>query len=257
MGGEIQVESRPDVGSRFWFELQLPVIADTPSIGGGARSWITGYEGRRKTVLLIDDVVENRKVLVDLLAPLGFTVLEAENGREGLGKANELLPDLVITDYLMPIMDGEELTHRLRGQPKTRHIPTIMLSARVSSGNNLARLAAAADAFMTKPVDLEQLLGLIQKLLGLDGTLEPAAERSAVHIDAPVVTPPAHEMETLHRFAREGNMRKVIQWAERLTATDERYRPFAEQLTELAKRYQSRALLQLVESHLERALGAM
>jgi len=52
-------------------------------------------------------------------------------------------------------------------------------------------------------------------------------------------------------------MRKVIQWAERVAGVDERYRPFAEQLTELAKQYQSRALLQLVESHVQRALGAM
>jgi CheY-like chemotaxis protein len=111
-----------------------------------------------KIVLLVDDVVENRKVLVDLLAPLGFTLVEADNGRDGLDKALELLPDLIVTDYLMPIMDGEELTHRLRDRPETCHIPIVMLSARVSSGDKLARLAAAADAFMTKPIDLEQLL---------------------------------------------------------------------------------------------------
>lgn len=134
----------------------------------------------------------------------------------------------------------------------TRTVPPIARAA-------FATTAAAADAFMTKPVDLEQLLSLIQKLLQLDGTYAsaPPAVRTAARTDAQIVTPPVHELEELHRIAREGNMRKIIQWAERIAASDERYRPFAEQLTELAKQYQSRALLQLVESHLERAVGTM
>ena len=74
-------------------------------------------KGESPKILAVDDNWENRSVLVDLLSPLGFEIVEASNGREGLAKAQEFQPDAIITDLIMPEMDGFELIRRIRQSP--------------------------------------------------------------------------------------------------------------------------------------------
>ena len=74
---------------------------------------VIGYQGEQQTILIVDDRWENRTVIINLFAPLNFKVIEATNGREGLAKAKELQPDLILTDLAMPIMNGFEMTQSL------------------------------------------------------------------------------------------------------------------------------------------------
>jgi CheY-like chemotaxis protein len=261
MGGEIHVESRPGEGSRFWFDVRLQVLATARSVASGSPPPVTGYEGPRKTILVADDVAENRQMLVDLLAPLGFATVEAEQGREALDKAGELRPDLIITDYVMPVMNGHEATRRLRQIGAIRHIPVIMLSARASLGDESEALASGADAFMARPVNVDKLLTAIAKLLKIAWTIgapkvtEPVTAIAAADPMASMGVPPAEEMEELHRLALEGNMRKIVLWAQQVATNDPRYVAFTNQLCQLAQGYQSRAILLLVEAHLASPLG--
>jgi CheY-like chemotaxis protein len=123
MGGDIQVESAPGRGSRFWFEIVLPTGSADAAPAPERR--VVGYEGERKTVLVVDDVPANRALLVDMLRPLGFTMVEAENGRVGLEKAQAVLPDVILMDNVMPVMDGLEATKRLRELPALKEVPVI------------------------------------------------------------------------------------------------------------------------------------
>ena len=254
MGGDIQVESRIGQGSTFWFELELPVveveIATAPAAG-----IVTGYQGPRKKVLIVDDVAENRAVLVDMLGPLGFQMAEAENGSEGLEKAQTLRPDLILMDIVMPEMGGLEATRRLRQLPAQKEVPIIAVSASTSGGDKESSLAAGVNAFQPKPIDFGILLAQIASLLKLNWTyaLPPAGPAQEHEATGPLLAPPAQEMKILHRLAREGNMRDIAQRAAHLVELDERYRPFADQLRVLAKGYQSKAILSLVERHLERS----
>jgi len=251
MGGEIRVESRLAAGSLFWFEVdvQLLTIEPASSVPPGV---MTGYEGPRKTVLVIDDVPENRSMLVDLLAPLGFGLIEAADGREALDRARQAPADLVLTDFVMPEMDGWETTRRLRELPGMARVPAIIVSADASGVHGPELLAAGADAFLSKPIDAEELLGKIVTLLKLEPTYaalpggHPLEQRRA----AQLVVPPSKELELLHRLAEEGDMRQIIRWAERVIQLDERYGPFTDQVRDLARQYQSRAVLSLVEQHL-------
>ena len=111
---------------------------------------IVGYEGDRRTLLIIDDRWENRSVILNLLTPLGFTVIEAEEGEQGLKMILEQRPDLVITDLAMPGMDGFTFLKALRQHPEINATPTIVSSASVLAIDQHKSLAAGGDDFSTQ-----------------------------------------------------------------------------------------------------------
>ncbi|MEN8444888.1 MAG: ATP-binding protein, partial [Cyanobacteria bacterium J06555_13] len=102
MGSHIQLQSQLGRGSTFSFTLDLALPSSEMEIAQIAAPAIVGYKGDRKSILVVDDRWENRSVLVNLLEPLGFTLMEAENGQVGLAKALMDVPNLVITDLVMP-----------------------------------------------------------------------------------------------------------------------------------------------------------
>ena len=256
MGSDIHVESREKLGSRFWFDLDLPtgkLEARRETLPHAAQ--VTGYRGTRKTVLVVDDVEANRKVLVEFLSPLGFKVLEADSGEACLQVAQALRPDLVAMDSVMPAMDGLEATRRLRQLPSLDSVPVIAISASASAVDEQRSLAGGANAFVPKPVDLAQLLREVGRLLRLVWITDapPPAPAGAPNDSAqPLVPPPADEMEILYRLAQIGNMRSIRDRAEHLAALGVPYGPFANRLRDLADRFQSQAILELVTKFRDR-----
>ncbi|MGM9491489.1 ATP-binding protein [Ideonella sp. YS5] len=166
MGGEITVTSTPGQGSEFSFELAL-APAEAPAGAPANVRHVSGYDGPRRQLLVIDDVAANRKLLADALRPLGFIVHEAADGDEGLARARDLKPDLILIDNAMPVMDGIEATRRLRQLPGLAQVPVLAVSASASAQDRAEALAAGANDFLSKPVQMERLLALIEKHLGL------------------------------------------------------------------------------------------
>jgi CheY-like chemotaxis protein len=212
----------------------------------------TGYAGPRKKILVVDDVDENRAVVADMLKPLGFEVIEAASGRDGLEMAQRQRPHLILMDMVMPELDGLEATRSLRRLEAFKEVPVIALSAGVSDADSEKSLAAGANAFLPKPVHLDHLLGQIATWLRLEWTYSAPAAESSLALDAAdvIVAPPAGEMEILHRLAKIGNMDSILKRAGYLAGLDKRYRPFSDQLCMLARGYQSRAILRFVERHM-------
>ncbi|WP_437711812.1 AAA family ATPase [Sorangium sp. So ce448] len=256
MGGEIHVESRPDEGSRFWFDATLPVAELAAPLRPSERVAV-GYEGQRRKVLVADDVVGNRAVLLDLMSGLGFEVHEAANGQEAIEQAMAASPDLVVMDLVMPVMGGLEAIDNIRRDRQARglpRLPFIVVSAIANEEDQAESVAAGADAFLSKPIDQESLLRIIGAQLGLTWVYAgPAEEQAGDRGAAELVAPPREEMEVLHALALEGNMRDIRKRAAYLITLGERYRPFADRLDRLAQDYQSQALLTLVEERLQGA----
>jgi CheY-like chemotaxis protein len=109
-------------------------------------------------ILVVDDEPDERFLVRRALMGQGHDVTVAENGAAGLKAAREQLPDLVVTDVMMPVMDGVEFIRRLRGDPATAGIPIL-----AASGD--AHLAGAADAVLAKPYDNRHLVMLVNSLL--------------------------------------------------------------------------------------------
>ncbi|MBI1891241.1 MAG: PAS domain-containing protein [Burkholderiales bacterium] len=248
MGSDIEVDSKVGRGSRFWFEVTVPIEAGL--VAPVTAQTIVGYAGSRKAIMIADDVAENRSMLVDLLQSLGFDTADAINGESALQQAIESAPDLIIMDMVMPVMDGLEATRQLRSVPALQVIPVIAVSASATPEDQAASLAAGANAFLAKPIEQAALLQRIGELLKLEWLVEtPPPTFAAANGAAPLVMPPQEEMAHLHQLALVGNMRAIREWASQLAARDRRYGPFADKLSDLATRYQSKSILELVEEH--------
>jgi CheY-like chemotaxis protein len=158
-------------------------------------------------------------------------------------------------DSVMPETDGLEAARRLRKLPSVGKVGIIAISADASGTKEATALAAGADAFLSKPIDHSALLAQIGGLLQLQWTCELESSPAA-RDDAPrVVAPPAHQLAVLHRLALLGNMRDIAREAAHLSELDGRYGAFADELQLLAKGYQSKAILRLVERHLNSVGG--
>lgn len=116
-------------------------------------------------ILLIDDEPEFLEVVKEKLLSYDYQVITASNGVEGLRKAQEGDPDLIILDIMLPGMDGFELCHRLRNMPLTAHLPILILSAKGRESDRSTGLKLGADEYLTKPVPLPQLAACVEKLL--------------------------------------------------------------------------------------------
>ena len=130
-------------------------------------------------VLLVEDNEMNRDMLSRRLKRKGFEVIIAVDGREGVAKASAESPDLILLDMSLPVMDGWEAARKIKGDPETRGIPIIALTAHAMAGDREKALEAGCDEYDTKPVELPRLLGKINLFLGEDAPAPGAAEGTA------------------------------------------------------------------------------
>lgn len=116
-------------------------------------------------ILLVEDNEMNRDMLSRRLDRRGYQVLMAVDGQQGVDMAAAEVPDLILMDMSLPILDGWEATRQLKAAPATRAIPIIALTAHAMSGDREKALEAGADDYDTKPIELPRLLEKIQALL--------------------------------------------------------------------------------------------
>jgi CheY-like chemotaxis protein len=117
---------------------------------------------REMKILYVEDNIDNVYVLKRWFSTLGFELIVAGDGEQGITLAKQESPDLILMDLSLPGMDGEEAARRIKTSPSTRHIPVIALTANAMAGDREKALAAGCDDFDTKPIDLERLLEKIR-----------------------------------------------------------------------------------------------
>jgi CheY-like chemotaxis protein len=183
MDGEIMVKSPPTgayKGTEFTVSLPLKKVAAVmDSVPYNFRKQDTSaaiiqpaitlyHEEKDATIPLILLVEDNDDVLAYTASCLpDYRLAVAKNGREGFDIATDVVPDLIITDVMMPFMDGFELMNKLRDNENTSHIPVIMLTAKADISSKIEGLQRGADAYLEKPFNKEELLVRIKKLLEL------------------------------------------------------------------------------------------
>ncbi|HLO52324.1 MAG TPA: ATP-binding protein [Kamptonema sp.] len=250
MDSQIRVSSQLGAGSQFWFDLDLLCASEfTLKPTFELKGTIVGFTGNKRKLLVVDDRWENRSVIVNLLTPIGFEVIEAVNGAEGLEKVNEFNPDAIITDLVMPVMDGFELLRRLRNVEKLKEMIVIVSSASVFEADEYKSLDAGANAFLPKPVQVSELFDLLETQLDISWIYaEPKQAESTPKLSVSnystesLVIPPSETLEILYDLAKKGNMKAIIQQAEELKKLDEKWIPFAEIVCEMARGFHEKQL---------------
>jgi signal transduction histidine kinase/ligand-binding sensor domain-containing protein/DNA-binding response OmpR family regulator len=177
MEGDIEVESQPGKGTTF--VMRIPVFRaeeGNAEAGNGAGQIVLPAvsemppgaqeisDSEQPLVLVVEDNDDLRHFISRALST-EFRVVTAINGEEGWQKTQNLIPDLVVTDLMMPKMDGLQLLQKIKSTEPTAHIPVIMLTAKASVESKISGLKAGAEAYLSKPFHTEELLVRTQKLI--------------------------------------------------------------------------------------------
>ncbi len=254
MSGKLLLTSEFGKGSVFWFEAEFPVVDMIIENQETVRPKITGYSGKPQHVLVVDDKLDNRMVLLHLLEPLGFKVTLAEDGKDGVDQACELHPDLILLDLVMPVMTGFEAIKKIRHTQELKETPVIAISASTVDMDQKKSGAMGFNAFLLKPVRVSKLFALMETFLSIDWVYEeiPAEEAaSAPQAEREFVPPPQEKLEELYECAILGKMRQIREHATQLETLDGCYTPFARRLRELAKEFEKKQIIDLIKGYME------
>ncbi len=254
MNGNIQVQSQIGKGSRFFFTVTLslnqPCIPETPTIEENPR--IVGYRGSRRRILVVDDHWENRAILKSLLEPLDFHIIEAKNGHEALKLLRSGNPDLVITDLVMPMMNGLEFLEHIHNSESFKDTKVVVSSASVAQSYKQRALAQGSDGFLAKPIDEKELLQIVSTHLRLEWIYTSPENRSiqTTFSNVEPILPPRETLEVLFSHAQQANLKALRSHTQQLINTDKRYLIFAENILQLAKQFQVEEIEELLQQYM-------
>jgi len=259
MGGAIGVESTVGLGSRFYCELLIVESAAEPALDANFHAAVTAlgqassYQG---TVLYIEDNVSNIRLMQKILAPYtGVRLLEAMQGKTGLEIAHLHTPDWILLDLQLPDMGGEDVLRALREDPLTLGIPVTILSADATPGNIDRLQAAGACQYLTKPLDVRQLIGLLERTLprqwsegpdGASGASSSTEPATSFHWDPETISLmnlPSVLVEELRTAVRDGEKARMDKLIAAVADHDGRS---AQALRALADRYEYDTLTSLL-----------
>ncbi len=258
MGSELHLKSNLGKGSIFWFELGLSQIPWTTDGAKAEARNITGYKGERRKILIADDKDENRHFLKDVLLPIGFEIAEAADGRDALDNAMEFYPDLILMDLVMPVMDGFKATELIREIPALRDVIVISVSASVSEKVRKKSLMAGCDDYITKPVQIDDLLARLETCLELEWIYDKRdiaedfpSVKTLGSLSSALPSPSAEELNEIYRLAMKGDIIGVRKRAEKLMTVPE-FTLFGEKLYHLAEKLMIKEIRQFITRYTER-----
>ncbi|MCW6048792.1 PAS domain S-box protein [Lyngbya sp. CCAP 1446/10] len=267
MSSKIRVQSTPGKGSIFSLDLDLPAVAQSSQLPSAPeKRRLVGFSGHHRKVLIVDDNEVNRAMLHRLLSRLGFEIAQATDGEDCLHKAQEFLPDIILMDLLMPIMDGWEATRRLRQLPELKDAVILALSASVYETTRQKSILAGCDNFLTKPIQTNELLELLRLHLRLEWIYEdgsetkkrkPQTRKTSPEMAATdsqqsqtMISPASESVLSLLRLVAMGDIEAILEETTNLEHSDPTLVPFVHHLRQLAKGFQLKQIRDFLKQHL-------
>jgi len=245
MGGEITLDSTPSRGSTFKVALMLSSVAK-PNVVPVSQRQITNYLGETKTLMVVDDDPTHRGLMSDMLSPLGFTVIEAQDAFVCLELIKECQPDLFLLDVSMPEMDGWALARQLK--EAASNTPIIMVSADAREGNAEER-AQLVDDYVVKPVKVNNLLEKIAANLDLNWRYTDEIRRQKINTKTkltPDDMPPANDLDDIKRLAEIGFAKGIKTKLDELEANNLASQFFISHIKDLVKGFEFKKIIKLV-----------
>lgn len=252
MDSQIFVSSVLDRGSTFWFDLDLREIeTQNPIEDIPYKPDVIGYKGTKRTILVVDDLANNRSFLVNLLQSLDFNVLEASNGLDTIALAHQYQPDLIFLDLIMPEMDGWEVTKQIRQDATIKDVLIIIVSASTLPATKTSSREVGANAFLAKPLNFDKLLDILGQYLELEWIYQENNDTnpSVPNTDSVLVTPSQEELNTLINLALQGDIREILSQVVLLEANPN-LAVFCKKLRNLAETCQVKKLKQFLHEYL-------
>jgi signal transduction histidine kinase/response regulator of citrate/malate metabolism len=239
MGGELKISSQVQQGTTVAFDIPVRVVESqsvAAEVGNASRKVIGLVPGQAKyRVLAVDDLMEGRKLLKRLFAPLGFEVREAANGQEALAAWEEWQPHLIFMDMRMPVMDGREATRRIRASEKGKSTVIIALTASSFEEERDDILAVGCNDFQRKPFREDALFEMMHKYLGVNFLYEEEMEGPVIPSGEKLAQLPDEMQAELMDALTNLDMEAIDAVIERIRTSDA---DSAQLLATLAKRFQ-------------------
>ncbi len=257
MNSQIQVRSHPGEGSVFWMDLTVLSHSNWERMKIPVDSkQIVGVQGKPLKLLIVDDDENHRAMMANLLIGIGCQIVEASDGKEGLKLAANYSPDAILLDLAMPKMDGFEFMEHLQANPLISSIPIIISSANVFEANRNRSFAAGAQAFLPKPIQLNELFNALQSLIQTDwlySTVSPQQEVPSGSKQTAVsskqrVLPSEAELRQLYHLAMMGDIISIEHLLEQMTQKNQQLVPFAQELSELTQTFQTGKIRNLLKT---------
>jgi len=229
LGGNLSVKSTVGQGSHFWFEIPLLEVTDSvPDDNLIDTRYIIGIEGEKRKLLVVDDNNDNRTMVVNLLLPLGFEVIQATDGLDCLVKTDTFQPDLVIMDVIMPNLDGFETAKKLR--QTYPEIKIILISASASIAKTEMQAYQNWDDYLTQPLKFEELFAKLKQYLNISWVYDTSLEIEMMHLsDETIIPPSASDIEQLLFALSIGDFTQIFDLLTELSDRDAQYKPFVKQ----------------------------
>ena len=246
MGGELSARSEPGRGTTFSVRLFLPELREASVAAVPAPAVRTGYEGRRRRVLVVDNEDADRELVANVLQPLGFDVAHAASGEQCLEHVARERPDAILMDLAMPGIDGWETIRRLRAAG-FGDVPLAVVSANAFDRGLEHDVALSPQDFIVKPVRLPELLDWLGRRLALQWHAAPAAA-----LPTAVAPPDAEQLRALLRAVHSGHVRGILRKLDAVEAAEPRSAGYVATLRTMARDFQLDALARRLEHDLAR-----
>jgi len=239
MGGEIAVKSQLKQGSVFRLTLPIQVVHGYAQVPLTTQRQVSGYQGRRQKILIVDDIMANRSFLLDFFQPLGFILAQASDGEQALQVARDFGPDIIFTDIRMPRLDGLEFIRQVRMLPEFTHTRIFIMSASVFEAQKQQALEIGGQAFLNKPIDMNAVLTAMAQhahIVWLEHQ-----EQS----DTPTLIPPTQEiLSRLQTMLRQGEIKSAQKLLE--TLQEPQWAAFRDEALKLAKQFKINELKKFI-----------